>query len=120
MRISDWSSDVCSSDLSTLSTVKLPSSTAFLAAIACPSAPIVSRSILSPFQRTSRASNPCPSASRCAVIDQYSWGLQHSISRPRRSDERRVGDEWRSTVKSRWSPYQKKKQTVKKQSKHKH
>src|SRR3546814_7733186 len=33
--------------VSTLSTVKLPSSTAFLAAIACPSAPIVSRSIRS-------------------------------------------------------------------------
>src|SRR3546814_6053818 len=66
MRISDWSSDVCSSDL-----------------------PSRHRS------RFARARLPVHSTS----------GHMHASSAPWRSEERRVGKEYVSTCRSRWSPY---------------
>src|SRR3546814_5126081 len=84
MRISDWSSDVCSSDLSaatadgqmTLPSVSVPMPTAArLAAIALPVP------ALEPQGLRSRA-----------------YGLRV------RSEERRVGQECVSTCRSRWSP----------------
>src|SRR3546814_13329640 len=97
MRISDWSSDVCSSDLRwpyfALNTLNIFS--------------VVSASLL-------------------ATIDMelyQHWGfrintapllyLEHTGPEAMRSEERRVGKECVSTCRYRWSPYHEKKQTVK-------
>src|SRR3546814_2199515 len=75
MRISDWSSDVCSSDLAVLEiTVDL---------------------ILA--QRHGRSS--CRDAPRSRAEDLTKLNMR------RRSEERRVGKECVSTCRSRWSPY---------------
>ena len=50
-------------------------------------------SILSPFQRTSRALNPVPSCSISALTDQYSCARNSSISRSR-STTRRNATDW--------------------------
>src|SRR3546814_1411623 len=76
MRISDWSSDVCSSDLSTTSAIIPPSPRAVPPATALPSASSV---------RSTTTSSGCTTS--------------------RRSEESRVGKECVSTCRSRWSPY---------------
>src|SRR3546814_5085395 len=90
MRISDWSSDVCSSDLCIrgINITRLQAQTRALA-----------------------LSQLCLDR----VFDIERWGplLQHSTrvaagrlaARPFRSEERRVGKECVSTCRSRWSPY---------------
>src|SRR3546814_4635220 len=81
MRISDWSSDVCSSDLSTFWS-------------ACP------RSGRSPVgagrvrRRTARRAPPLTGQAPVSMDDALN-----------RSEERRVGKECVSTCRSRWSPY---------------
>src|SRR3546814_8186637 len=79
MRISDWSSDVCSSDL--------------IAKILCdhiePLA--VVGEYLSSLPPGSGASRPAAEPEKAAM--------------PERSEERRVGKECVSTCRSRWSPY---------------
>src|SRR3546814_10233131 len=83
MRISDWSSDVCSSDLGVISG---------------PGADIPFR-----IYRADMASSSTP-----AVIFFHGGGFvmgdldSHDIVR---SEERRVGKECVSTCRSRWSPY---------------
>src|SRR3546814_8772776 len=83
MRISDWSSDVCSSDLTVTCTKKLwkvlPAGAGYQ----------FDPTILVP-QSASR------SVQECADLVQTS---------PTRSEERRVGKECVSTCRSRWSPY---------------
>src|SRR3546814_11116328 len=82
MRISDWSSDVCSSDLSNGAPARLPSADQIAAFSSGPTA--------------------TPSCSQRPSI--------HSAAQVReRSDERRVGNECVSTCRSRWPPdrYQK-------------
>src|SRR3546814_5532004 len=88
MRISDWSSDVCSSDL---------------------------RGITAHFLRY--AETPRPMKSRMVQMDRITPGQppmsgsdELPVNRPRagscdRSEERRVGKECVSTCRSRWSPY---------------
>src|SRR3546814_1118070 len=78
MRISDWSSDVCSSDLSTSS-----SSLDF--------------SLVNEVLYCFLGSSFCESKSRI-------W-LSTLLSPASRSEERRVGKECVSTCRSRWSPY---------------
>src|SRR3546814_20864662 len=88
MRISDWSSDVCSSDLT-------KSPTCSQCTIAALSGGIASSSSARSHSRTSLGFSPIfslPSA----------WKLG---SPSRRSEERRVGKECVSTCRSRWSPY---------------
>src|SRR3546814_11299289 len=99
MRISDWSSDVCSSDLN------------YRYAGAQPADKFV-------------ITNPMPSAVRFAdagdtrpfvsIDGGKQWGLLSDLSismtdgtrrAAQRSEERRVGKEWVSTCRSRWSPY---------------
>src|SRR3546814_2790711 len=88
MRISDWSSDVCSSDL--------PFSPSLLVSIRSLSTEIVSFvSIL--YLLTSRLGKGHIAAAR--VIKSTAHAPQ------RRSEERRVGKECVSTCRSRWSPY---------------
>src|SRR3546814_1601361 len=91
MRISDWSSDVCSSDL--LSIHHSPGTPATVTTFPAGSASCrqsqVSSSRLRSFQRvTTRAL-----ARRFASVAEM------------RSEERRVGKECVSTCRSRWSPY---------------
>src|SRR3546814_949025 len=90
MRISDWSSDVCSSDLSALSN---SSERAVILKNHCDS---LRRSIAAP-ERQPRPSMTCSLASTV-----WSTGSQFTDDR---SEERRVGKECVSTCRSRWSPY---------------
>src|SRR3546814_7981031 len=79
MRISDWSSDVCSSDLIALSYRPFP------------------------VRRTPRRHPPAFAyrlSSSAAVLP-----TQPPLSPHTRSEERRVGKECVSTCRSRWSPY---------------
>src|SRR3546814_19679572 len=100
MRISDWSSDVCSSDLACTSwpvTVMVPSAH-MLSGI--PQRASCGRALIGMFVRSS-ASTASPSMVRCA----------HGISK-KRSEERRVGKERVSTCSCRWSPYHTKKKKL--------
>src|SRR3546814_939346 len=87
MRISDWSSDVCSSDLL---------------------APTVENQ--SDRIRKPALGRPCGDAGAGTAIQSPAarWMLkhvQHDGKRHARSEERRVGKECVSTCRSRWSPY---------------
>src|SRR3546814_10375149 len=75
MRISDWNSDVCSSDL-------------LLADVGA---------------KMTSASSVMVNSSRLRI--DTSTILVHRFMRQRRSEERRVGKECVSTCRSRWSPY---------------
>src|SRR3546814_12777646 len=85
MRISDWSSDVCSSDL-----------------IECPAASRISIRTVSPgcMKRVLGAPSRIVSIMRISAMQLYPAP---------RSEERRVGKECVSTCRSRWSPYHEKK-----------
>src|SRR3546814_12774406 len=85
MRISDWSSDVCSSDLWFL-----------------PRLPSANSDHPSPLLQT---------APDCRTVRFWfrSPFFQAIVERRERSEERRVGKECVSTCRSRWSPYNEKK-----------
>src|SRR3546814_18085486 len=86
MRISDWSSDVCSSDLSAMADP--PGFTSRGCGKCC------------------RPTLPEPARSRrqCSAVG---WACRAAACRTAatRSEERRVGKECVSTCRSRWSPY---------------
>src|SRR3546814_15053998 len=86
MRISDWSSDVCSSDLATP-----PVRHGF---------PLDWRRRLPASRRHARGSCRLLPPCRCRT---------RGCRSPSRSEERRVGKECVSTCRSRWSPYHSKK-----------
>src|SRR3546814_19068396 len=90
MRISDWSSDVCSSDLRTLA--ERIADSAILANSSSPKT-------FEPKAITTLMVSPGTSPSRVLL----------------RSEERRVGKECVSTCRSRWSPYHKTKTHAKDQ-----
>src|SRR3546814_20044424 len=96
MRISDWSSDVCSSDL-----------LAALAAMLFAVVAILRGQRDSPQSAAPLAALGTPQ--RCAAYDGLPpaggahVGMQY-IAGGRRSDESRVGKECVSTCRSRWSP----------------
>src|SRR3546814_11074404 len=99
MRISDWSSDVCSSDLGVLAAhadtgIATPAS--LQAAF-----PAMARTALA--------------AGEVAAAD--SWGER--LLRRARSEERRVGKECVSTCRSRWSPSHYKKNNTQSQNSNK-
>src|SRR3546814_7583735 len=94
MRISDWSSDVCSSDLTVTS-------------------PLSSNAIAEPSGENTRLSRIGPSwgrsmlvaATQTSLVDGMP-GLFVAVGLPVvRSEERRVGKECVSPCRSRWSPY---------------
>src|SRR3546814_4206410 len=85
MRISDWSSDVCSSDLRDLS----------LAAQ-------TQRSTQAEWQRLQ---STVQSEDRLQQEKKLGIQLAELRAREARSEERRVGKECVSTCRSRWSPY---------------
>src|SRR3546814_4332555 len=82
MRISDWSSDVCSSDLVKLARI-------FVAEI------VVVRPPQSP---------PCAAYFSKPSTFVINWCHRSAVVQ-KRSEERRVGKECVSTCRSRWSPY---------------
>src|SRR3546814_12130210 len=100
VRISDWSSDVCSSDLSSQSPLPLPSarccpdSTVRTAAIPRRTKPIDTDGFLgeerSARRRSSRRRNQCPTT---------------ALRNRERSEERREGKGCVSTCSTRLSPY---------------
>src|SRR3546814_4802852 len=93
MRISDWSSDVCSSDLAQLGAqaVHLP--------VADNQLPPAHRSFPLCFCCTVPCGAALQSARRVGRADERRAGICP------RSEERRVGKECVSTCRSRWSPY---------------
>src|SRR3546814_5666089 len=81
MRISDWSSDVCSSDLKIMGWLTSIAKTEYKAQ----------------FTKTSK---------KIEEERMYQSMVKSSISQSKyRSEERRVGKECVSTCRSRWSPY---------------
>src|SRR3546814_4742662 len=109
MRISDWSSDVCSSDLA------LPGH--FLLQHPAPVSRNHQRLPMTPSSPQPPA--PSPGAQGAPIVLAFSGGLDTSFCVPwlqergwavhtvfaDRSEERRVGKECVSTCRSRWSPY---------------
>src|SRR3546814_2713912 len=92
MRISDWSSDVCSSDLVQEALVDLPASIAPLPLLVGPP----DAAALDAFAEIlAKAKRP---------IIWAGGGARHATDEIR-SEERRVGKECVSTCRSRWSPY---------------
>src|SRR3546814_12791775 len=91
MRISDWSSDVCSSDLARICAYDDATTTALGAAS------VAIADVRGPLDAGQRA-----------MLDAL------------RSEERRVGKECVSTCRSRWSPYHEKKKTKRSNIKHYH
>src|SRR3546814_14747923 len=137
MRISDWSSDVCSSDLN-----KLPAGwadaceVAHFGCISLVREPLGSRLVAlaerlkqrgvrisfdpnhrhlmdarypALFERMARVADVLKASEEDLAAIYPGMPLQHAVERVRalapRSEERRVGKEGVSTVRSRWSPY---------------
>src|SRR3546814_4551664 len=98
MRISDWSSDVCSSDLASRRVNKVGA----LAAIIMPR-PINNRYKVNNMQLPIRPNSSEKTAKRKSVV------RSGRNSRCARSEERSVGKECVSKCRSRWAPYHSKK-----------
>src|SRR3546814_16306142 len=92
MRISDWSSDVCSSDLPAIE-----------AGETVPRAPGSAADRLVQLLIAQQAD--AGAAGVTAIVVQRPQQLQHLDRAAVRSAERRVGKECVSTCRSRWSPY---------------
>src|SRR3546814_13898941 len=99
MRISDWSSDVCSSDLNSFLSVE-PAMRGWIADKGNYSEPVaigsVMRALAAGIVTESAHADFCPGD---AVTGWFGWQEEA------RSEERRVGKECVSTCRSRWSPY---------------
>src|SRR3546814_12626481 len=97
MRISDWSSDVCSSDLS------VPNSTPRSSRLR-----IWDMTLLGAWT-TSWSTTPRPEKTNDGSDEGQARAdhgpRERQIARLGRSEERRVGKECVSTCRSRWSPY---------------
>src|SRR3546814_11992737 len=94
MRISDWSSDVCSSDLTSASRVTLSK-----AALA--QRPLLCLYGLGTNAGLKRVAGATPDVSYEELLHVH----RRFIHAPARSEERRVGKECVSTCRYRWSPY---------------
>src|SRR3546814_3591405 len=94
MRISDWSSDVCSSDL-----------------LGAPvRRPVVVRQVEVRHAPVERPPQDRPLGLLGPVVAEVLPQPERERRQPERSEERRVGKECVSTCRSRWSPYHSKKQ----------
>src|SRR3546814_15559851 len=108
MRISDWSSDVCSSDLdSRLLEHRAPAQHAGAAAAACELVAVGASAVGLP--------RPAVFGERGLTIDGFDGRADAVLQAGEvvadavdvfRSEERRVGKECGSTCRSRWLPYQ--------------
>src|SRR3546814_1599562 len=95
MRISDWSSDVCSSDLLKLRIGSVKSTQKITKA-----KQMVAAAKLRKAQAAAEAARPYSSRLEAVVAS-----LASKIAGGSRSEERRVGKECVGTCRSRWSPY---------------
>src|SRR3546814_20699497 len=93
MRISDWSSDVCSSDLTRIAITRTGAQSG--KERICRLHPV--STMVRQWRVTCPTSSVTSGCMRATVIAGY---------RILRSEERRVGKECVSTFRSRWSPYQ--------------
>src|SRR3546814_17059343 len=98
MRISDWSSDVCSSDLPT-NRRKRPCVATVISSRRYPPA---ATKRLSTMQR--RYVPACIYREELGQINNTRWRKSADHQEQLRSEERRVGKECVSTCRSRWSP----------------
>src|SRR3546814_17959764 len=101
MRISDWSSDVCSSDLELLRLAEIT---------------VEHHAVADEAEAVARNDTDLLDALRDFHAGQQ--GLRRRLAAADRSEERRVGKECVSTCRSRWSPChsKKKQQTYKSQT----
>src|SRR3546814_14946803 len=100
MRISDWSSDVCSSDLAAIEDFKRPDR------IVVGTTSEQARAVMTALYRPLYL-NRSPllfTARRTAELIKYAANAFLAV-KITRSEERRVGKECVSTCRSRWSPY---------------
>src|SRR3546814_12119422 len=104
MRISDWSSDVCSSDLRK-SLLKSTDS------VHLPGQPLILREQVGKMDRARHYGSRDNFQAKCLAMDDEADMLairireNARIEAANRSEERRVGQECVSTCRSRWSPY---------------
>src|SRR3546814_19798021 len=97
MRISDWSSDVCSSDLAAREVFRAEATLVVLVAKAA-----VQLELLAELDRVERINRLVGERSGLdAGRDEIDWAGIDAL----RSEERRVGKECVSTCRSRWSPF---------------
>src|SRR3546814_6929301 len=92
LRISDWSSDVCSSDLKIV--IAATAAVAALSLAACS-------------EKTQDTTEAAASSAADDISDMASDAantVDNAGDRMKRSEERRVGKEWVSRCRSRWSP----------------
>src|SRR3546814_10219153 len=101
MRISDWSSDVCSSDLRPARCVTKETSSIFTDGHARVAAAKCSASSVSSSDVSRRAAIAGSHALAKASVSRRRGGIDMA----KRSEERRVGKECVSTCRSRGSPY---------------
>src|SRR3546814_13262416 len=99
MRISDWSSDVCSSDL--IARIGGEEFCAVLQAMSVDQAKLIAERIRTDFEQAA-VRLLSESISSTVSIGVATSGVDESFSR---SEERRVGKECVSTCRSRWSPF---------------
>src|SRR3546814_20828189 len=101
MRISDWSSDVCSSDLCTVTDPETaPGSGLYVIdGNRLPQAPKWVHNV------TARFGMPVGDDGEFFVYTDWAYRSEVDFFLYERSEERRVGKEGVSTCRSRWSPY---------------
>src|SRR3546814_13184756 len=100
MRISDWSSDVCSSDLGLSGVLPLPPQATLWHAhemLFGFAAALIAGFALTAVENWTHAKSVSPGALAALTV---LW-----VTARLRSEERRVGKECVSTCRSRWSPY---------------
>src|SRR3546814_20598742 len=105
MRISDWSSDVCSSDL-----MPFQPGDGFRIQMV---GRLVKQQEVRPLQQQPAKRHPPPLAAGQGRDVRIARRAAPRVHGCRRSEERRVGKECVSTCRSRWSPYHKQKKKTK-------
>src|SRR3546814_19644210 len=116
MRISDWSSDVCSSDLRAVTpNSDSRAARSFSMAAASPKPLIVTFAPSAANARAVASPMPLVDPVTSALLPFRNIGklLGQSLVGSKRSEERRVGKDCVSTCRSRWWQYHKKKKTTK-------
>src|SRR3546814_11847335 len=108
MRISDWSSDVCSSDLSPELLDEIPKRAhAHGVEAVVPVPPLLARSHQAGLLQQQQVLGDRGAADRevGGELPHRLFAACQEVEEPTRSEERRVGKECVSTCRSRWSPY---------------
>src|SRR3546814_14039395 len=106
MRISDWSSDVCSSDLARDHLEAEEARELELLPERPHRTPLTNARAAEGRRRgrAARAARQLRLIGAAAMLDAIGEAGIHRLAAEMRSEERRVGKEWFSTCRSRWSP----------------